>query len=117
MLKALPLIIQNIHLVELGEEPELIELVSQPYIPADAVRIMKYSDRMATYLYKFFKLAALNPQWYQDVLREGRKRYLSNIRNLSFENELLSDYGFEVDPMVCISIPELEQISMDLGVV
>ena len=105
-----------IHLVELGEDTELIEIVSQPYIPADTVRVMKHCNRMAISLYKFFKLAALNPSWYRDVLNEGRRRYYSSTRNLAFENELLANYGFNVDPMVCISIPELEQISMDLVV-
>ncbi len=100
-----------------GEIIDLVELVSQPYIPADVTRIMKYSDRMASYLYKFVQLAALNPEWYQEILSEGRKRYLESNRNLAFRNEILKDYGFEVEPKVCISIPELEQISMDLGVV
>ena len=72
---------------------------------------------MATYLYKVMQLAAYDPEWYLEILAEGRKRSLQNNRNLAFRNQLLSDYGFEVDPKVCISIPELEQISMDLGVV
>lgn len=92
----------------------LVQLVSQPYIPADATRIMKYSDRMSVYLYKFAMLGALNPSWYKDILDEGRARFLQNNRNLAFRNELRSDYGFDVFPDVSISIPELEQISMDI---
>ena len=104
-----------------GEHIDLVELVSQPYIPADVSRIMKYSSRMATYLYKFMQLAALNPDWYHEVLSEGRKRFLENNRNYSFRDELCKEYGFNPAPQVVVTLPmvnqiSVDQISMDLGV-
>lgn len=102
------------YFVQFGEE--LVEIVSQPYIPVDVTRIMKYSARMSSYLYKVMQLAAYNPQWYNDIIKDGRIKALHNRRNLSFESELIDCYGFNVDPKVCISIPELEQVSMNLEV-
>lgn len=102
------------YLAQFGEEAELIELVSQPYIPADVTRIQKYSDRMSSFLYKFAMLSAVNPSWYKRILSEGQKKFLENPRNLAFRNELRSDYGFDVFPEVDIFIPEVCQVNIEV---
>ena len=83
----LPLIILNIHLVE---------LVAQPYVKTSVSSTFKWCEHNASLLYRIAQIAFFNPVWYDELITKGLVKHHQNPRYRPFDEDFKEAFGCDL---------------------